>query len=311
MAGGEKSKSSGELGEKIAKNLLGMLGWQEKIESLSIDCVYLDGHKKEGTKKRISHGIDILYQYECPLIDEVQQDIVVSVKHIKKYPTNPTLIFKEHQKELAYTIKCYKKSKYLTYKVSDMVRRRNVIGVLIWLSNVKEDQNRSLLNELSSIRNSPDVDFDVIYLVDSKRSNNLFHSNRFINTEYRDSNIEFYYIDSGHNSEALKRQYSGAVFPVQYFASNIIPYKIEKNGIKTLALTVAEEFEKENLIKILGLAQVLVQDWCNEIVICYQDYDEYNHKSIVQEAKSQFRNSQLIRESKVRNYNPNVKSLGE
>ena len=35
---GEKSKSSGEIGEKIANSLLELIGWKDSIQNISIDC---------------------------------------------------------------------------------------------------------------------------------------------------------------------------------------------------------------------------------------------------------------------------------
>ena len=84
---GEKSKSSGEYGERIVSNFYKLIGWNSVEENVTIDCVN-DKHKR----KSYTHGIDGYYGYKSELLkSHTQEDILISVKHTtNKYPSNPT-----------------------------------------------------------------------------------------------------------------------------------------------------------------------------------------------------------------------------
>lgn len=53
---GEPSKQSGELGEKLAKEFLKLIGWDPSINTINIPCTIKSHNRK-------SHGDDVLYVY--------------------------------------------------------------------------------------------------------------------------------------------------------------------------------------------------------------------------------------------------------
>ena len=70
---GEWSKKIGEQGENIVKYFFEeLIGFKDVYRTgVSIHCSYSDQHKKEKAKQRLTHGIDGLVSYSCPLIEEL------------------------------------------------------------------------------------------------------------------------------------------------------------------------------------------------------------------------------------------------
>lgn len=99
---GESSVRSGRDGEKIAKEILNIIGWGSPSMNLDIDCSFPSKHKRENKNKGAKHGIDILYSYDNPLYHNRRDVIIGSVKHFEDgYPSNKNSEFKAHLKDLS------------------------------------------------------------------------------------------------------------------------------------------------------------------------------------------------------------------
>lgn len=70
--GGENSKKSGEIGEKIAEELFNLIGWKNPFSGFNVDCINNKEHKLKGREERKTHGIDLYFRYKCPLSDRIQ-----------------------------------------------------------------------------------------------------------------------------------------------------------------------------------------------------------------------------------------------
>ena len=57
---GEKSKTSGEIGEKIAGRLLEKIGWAGSLKNIPIPC-NTRSHVNEAGNQRTSHGEDRVF----------------------------------------------------------------------------------------------------------------------------------------------------------------------------------------------------------------------------------------------------------
>lgn len=76
---GEKSKKSGEIGEKIASELLLLIGWKNSLHNINIDC-NSPKHENESGKQRSTHGEDQVFIYHNPFHDDRTDIVHVSVK---------------------------------------------------------------------------------------------------------------------------------------------------------------------------------------------------------------------------------------
>lgn len=107
---GEKSKRSGEIGETIASELLKLIGWNNSLHNISIDCTSPQ-HLNGAGNPKTTHGEDQIFIYHNPFHDDQTEIVHISVKHSSgKFPGEATLKrkFKEHLEELQETIECAK-----------------------------------------------------------------------------------------------------------------------------------------------------------------------------------------------------------
>ena len=70
----EKSKNNGEYGEKMVSNFLTLTGFSRNTVMKGIDIECNNKHKRRtAIRERSTHGIDFIYHYYCPLINDTQQ----------------------------------------------------------------------------------------------------------------------------------------------------------------------------------------------------------------------------------------------
>ena len=75
----ELSKKRGEFGEELVTRLLKLIGWSNPIKGYDVPCTKKQFHRLSG-EERISHGVDFIYQYDCPLFARTQELVLVSSK---------------------------------------------------------------------------------------------------------------------------------------------------------------------------------------------------------------------------------------
>lgn len=110
---GEKSKSSGETGEKIVEQFFRKIGWTTANHNISFGCLNGKEHSRKGTKheNRTVHGIDEHFPYISGLESQTLINVMGSVKHTSsKYFKSATNTFKEHIDDLIKATKCYQLS---------------------------------------------------------------------------------------------------------------------------------------------------------------------------------------------------------
>jgi hypothetical protein len=302
---GEKSKSSGEYGEKIVRQLLKLIGWENVDLNPTIEC-FEDLHER----KSKTHGLDFVYSLESPLINHVQDDVLISVKHHQdKYPGSLPTRFKGHLKDLAQAMECFPNdSKYADKKVSNHILENQISGVIFWLAS-KDDMNRDLVEELHKIRNT-EIESGPIYLVDNKRAYFLQTTLSYALNKY--GSYKFFYHPTGYNdNDPFVKKNSGSKLPVQLMNTNILPIRVDpKDFGPTLLLFINESFNEESLKRVMGFSQRLTQSWAKEIILLYPDYLQLEHINVVNSAKRFFEDEEFTQIVKVTSYIENIPSLG-
>lgn len=288
---GEWSKKIGEFGEDLIDEFFKMIGWGDAQKGIQLTCFRPEKHTLSD-HNRTTHGIDRLFSYDSKLIQEQLEIIIVSVKYTSKiYPKSPNSTFKNYFKDLAHTIECFKFSE----------ERRNInnsavgvyetkdIGVLFWLSNDKETDD-DIISKVENANIDSELEYDAIYLVDNKRAAFLYYSISFARRKFANQEVDFYYQDTGKNMNPLVKVNRGKVLPVQFINSTILPFRIEnlQTSEISLLLTSADDFDKNDLKRLIGLAQHITQDWAGKVFIAFPDYNRLSHDNIVQEVKLTF-----------------------
>lgn len=303
---GEKSKLIGEYGEKSVENFLKMIGWGKAHQNIEFRC------SDESHGKR-THGLDFFFTYKSPLVDNVLKKINISVKFSDlPYPTSPTSLFKKHFDDIIKALDCFKKSQESKDIISGIrnYNKSENIGLLFWLTN-DEDSYIDLIPKLANVRFSENYYYDSFYIVDNKKIDFLYSCLKYSKTKFEDSEISFFYPDTGKNIiPSIKTNY-GKVLPIEYINASILPLRIEGKLTKkiTLALYTVDNFNVEDLKRLISLAKELSKSWTSEVLILFPNYNETRHSSFVRIAKGVFEEESFTDLVKVESYNDDFKSL--
>ncbi|WP_452221939.1 GapS4a family protein [Lacinutrix salivirga] len=303
---GEKSKLIGEYGEKSVENFLKLIGWGKAHQNIEFSCT------KENHKKR-THGLDFFFTYKSPLVDLVLKKINISVKFSDKpYPNSPSSTFKNHFEDLATAIECFKTSQQSKQIISGIrnYTKSEDVGLLFWLTN-DETSYDDLIPKLANVRFSKDYSYDSLYIVDNKRIDFIYSCLKYAISKFKDSDITFFYPDTGKNIIPTTKKNFGKILPIEYINSSILPLRIEEKITKTttLALYTIEPFDISDLKRLISLSKELSKSWPSKIVILFPDYNEVRNSSDVRIAKSAFEEETFTDQISVESYNDNFKSL--
>lgn len=301
---GEFSKRIGEIGEEIVGEFLTLIGWHNPAKNFDIPSIDPEKHEKK------THGIDAYFNYKSPLISKTLENIIISVKFSKdKYPNSPVAKFKDYYVDLGKAIESFKKSDLRADNINNRIDIEGVFdrGVLFWLNNVDKDST-GLTSQLSRLEAPKDFNHDGIFLVDNNKIEFIFSAIEFVKRVFVSREIEFTYFNTGLNSDndTLK---NGTIMPVQYLASNIIPMRIqieeEKNA---LVLCSRENFEQDELIKLIGLAKNITANYQAKTIIAFPDYDRVYHEQLVNNAIRIFEEDSFTKTITVLNFNQNFRN---
>ncbi|HEY9221707.1 MAG TPA: hypothetical protein VIO43_09055 [Lutibacter sp.] len=303
---GEKSKLIGEYGEKSVENFLKLIGWGKAHQNIEFNC------SKESHKKR-THGLDFFFTYKSPLVDSVLKKINISVKFSDlPYPNSPSSAFKSHFEDLTKAIECFKTSQQSKEIISETrnYTKSEDVGLLFWLTN-NETSYTDLIPKLANLRFSEDYNYDSLYIVDNKRIDFIYCSLKYAISRFKDSDITFFYPDTGKNIIPTIKRNFGKILPVEYINTSILPLRIEEplTKITTLALYTIEPFDIKDLKRLISLSKELSKSWSSKIVILFPDYNEIRNSSDVRIAKSAFEEETFTEQISIESYNDNFKSL--
>lgn len=300
---GEYSKRIGEIGEEIVIDFLKIIGWSNIQRNFDIDSVNQEKHGKK------TNGIDGFFHYRSPMISNTIENIIISSKYSnEKYKNDPVKQFKEYYIDLACAIESFKKSEL---RNSTLLNHSNIEtvfdrGLLFWLNNVDND-SISLIQKLSNIELPKDYYHDGIILIDNKRIEFFYDAIHYVKKEYAGQNIEFTYFGTGlnNNDESTK---NGAILPIQYLTSNMIPMRTQKgNGEITFIICTSENFEANELLKIMGLAKNISTNMQYKTVIAFPNYNRILHEDIVNNTKQIFEEYSYTDNLTIVNFNPSFR----
>jgi hypothetical protein len=301
---GEFSKRIGEIGEEIVVEFLALIGWNHPVRNFDIPSIDPDKHGKN------SHGIDAFINYKSPMISRTLENILISVKYSKdKYPNAPVEKFKDHYRDLGMAIESFKKSEMRVKTINSRSDFEATFdrGIIFWLNNV-DDDSQDILQKLSKLETPKDFNHDGIFLVDNKKIEFFFNAIEFVKRKYPNTLIEFTYFNTGLNSDNETPK-NGSLMPVQYLASNILPIRVQIDTNKnTLILCSRENFEEEELIKLIGLAKNITANYQSNTIIAFPDYNRLQHEQLVDSAKLIVEESSFTNSLSVENYNSNFRN---
>ncbi|MFT6137753.1 MAG: hypothetical protein ACJAUJ_000839 [Salibacteraceae bacterium] len=313
---GEFSKEIGELGEKLVSRFLDTIGWSGPQSGESIDCSYSVAHKNNGTQNgRKTHGIDLFYSTRSQLQDHTLDNVVMSVKYTDKpYPPNPSSTFKAHFKDLAQTIECYMKSDFRVDNNDEHsmtgIKQANDTGVLFWLTNNK-GSDQDVVTKVSTIQLEKTLSFSSIYVVDNARAAFIYNTVKYARNNFPNHDFFYHYTSSSSNYKGADNDKYGKILPVEYLVSNIIPFRlINKNTQKnTFCLASREPFDADAINRLLYLASDISQDFTDEFVFLFPEYDPLRDEKVLKKAKRLVKDKSDSLDIKVFAYNDDFRGL--
>ncbi|MBS1624360.1 MAG: hypothetical protein JST83_10095 [Bacteroidetes bacterium] len=299
---GEFSKKVGDVGEKIVEDFLSLIGWKMIVRNIDIPSIDPEKHGKE------RHGIDGYYHYKSNLIAKSLENVLISVKYsMDSYPNTPVAKFKDYYKDLAMAIESFKKSEIRHNTLSSRSGYETIFdrGVIFWINNIP-DQKAELLSKLVKIELPREYNHDGIFLVENEKVEFIYDSIMFVKSAFPANPLEFTYFNTGFNGDdSIGR--SGPIMPVQYFASNILPMRVQVSELeKCLIICTREKFEGNELIKLVGLVKNITSDFQARTIIAFPDYDLIRHEPAVRAAMQTFEPAPSVT---VANYNSNFRNF--
>jgi hypothetical protein len=298
---GELSKNRGEFGEDIVEKLLNLIGWENLLTGRDIECFKPVEHSIS-TRDRENHGVDFVYQYDCPLFSDTQMFVLASSKFNDKYPSNPTTKFKAHLRDIAYALDCFRKSPIKSkFKNTSISYTSKQAGVIFWLDNTSTYNN--VIERLTDFKIDDSLEFDTIYLVDNFRANFLHDTIMFARQQFSGKIIEFFHPTTGFNNTVKNRISSSGIMPVQYINGSILPLKIIDNESEYLIINCIDKFEEDTLRKLLSLSQKITENWGQKIYILFPEFNRDLHSITVENIKLELKDKRFAKKVLVSSYN--------
>jgi hypothetical protein len=289
---GEKSKSSGEIGEKITQELLKIIGWNNQIQNISIDCNNVN-HKNDKGNPKQTHGDDLLYIYNNPFYDDTTFVCHISVKNKSDgYPKSEASVnseFKKHIKELEEIVSCAKFDNKVDTFIDSFQPKKHIIhiGILVWLHNNEKELDRDIISTIAKSR--PDLEEDItFFVVDGSRANFLLKVVKDLIANSKEGNYQFYYPKIG-TAISLEENRKGSMLPIELIVSDIIPAIVTINDKNSFYLYSKAEFEEDVYTNLIAYALYFTAGLVNEINIGFPDYNVAQHKESAIRASLSFK----------------------
>ena len=299
---GEYSKRVGEVGENVVADFLNLIGWSNPLKNDDIESIDTDFRKR-------TNGIDGYYHYINPMVSSTIENVIYSSKYsTDPYPSSSQIItqFKERYLELAKAIESFKKSELKQYTINlhQTIDTYFDRGILFWLNNSREG-DKDLISRLSRIELNTGVNHDGIFLVDNKRIEFIYDSICFAQLKYRNHDIDFVYFNNGLNNDDRNPR-NGKIMPIQYINSSILPLRVSKDNETTIIINAIENFDKDDLMKYMGIAKNIGCNAQGSTVISFPDYLETKHLPTVNNIKQIFNDVSFTSNLEVVNYNNHI-----
>ncbi|MBS4634845.1 GapS4a family protein [Aeromonas caviae] len=312
---GERSKTIGEVGEKIADKFFSRIGWNSPQKGMYYTCYNPNAHAlpeaKGGEKKQ--HGIDFQYSYKSSLESNTLNNLIISIKHIKdsKYPQSATEKFKGYIRDLVHTTECFQRSAERrdinsAFKGCTQI---NDIPVLFFISSL-DDDDTDFVTRLQSSRFISEHDVKQLYVIDNKKVTFILKTIDFIEYTYQDWEWYFYHPLTGLNLNDNTIVLHSNKLQVEYLTSPIIPFLLKKkvgehDTFKFIVSTI-NGFSEDNFSKLITYCRDNTLDHVSDFEVLTPDYFSDDHDAIKRKVLSSFETSINI---SIKNYLPTFRSL--
>jgi hypothetical protein len=295
---GEYSKRIGEVGENVVVDFLNLIGWKNPLRNDDIESIDTNFRKR-------TNGIDGYFHYINPMVSSTIENVIYSSKYsADSYPISQlTTQFKDRYLELAKAIESFKKSELKQYTINlhQNIDTHFDRGILFWLNNSGTGEN-DIISRLSRIELNTGVNHDGIFLVDNKRIEFIYDSICFAQLKYRYHDIDFIYFNNGLNNDDRNSR-NGKIMPVQYINSSILPLRASKDNETTIIINAIEDFDRDDLMKYMGIAKNIGCNSQGSTVISFPNYSETEHLPTVNNIKQIFNDASFTSQLEVVNYN--------
>lgn len=308
---GEWSRRIGEVGEDIIGEFLDLIGWGDSQRNLTLPCMRGQRHGSR-EKPRKTHGIDYLFSYESQLSQRTLEQLVISVKYtLDPYPANPSGKFKEHFLDLSKTMECFKGSEIRKSSTSQFsgVDNAREVGVLFWITNDNSVAN-SVIQRVADVRNVDEYNYRSIYVVDNKCVSFIYDTVKYLSINKPDSEIEFFYPNTGRNYNPITRESSGKILPVEFINSNVLLLTLtSRDNNKTFVIATTDDFQRDHLKRLIGLSHEITSNLVSDTLILFPDFDRIRHENQVSEAKSSFKEKRFTEKVRVSSYRTDFRNI--
>jgi hypothetical protein len=303
----EKSKNNGEYGEKMVSNFLSLIGVSPTTIMKGVDVECNNNHKhKTSIRERNTHGVDFIYHYSCPLINDTQQFVLVSSKFNEKY-TNPVQKFKGFLNDLAMALECFKDSpQKKNVKDNRVAIKQKYSGVVFWLDG--EATQDDMIEKLTDLRIDKQLDFDTIHLVDNKRIDFIFAAINNAKNEFDKYKFSFIVPATPYNSQYINKKSVSDFLPVQYINTSVLALKMESLTESILILNSIDEFDEDHLLKLVNLSHLLNESWAQKIYILFPSYSSQRMDEKVRSTLSKYSETDYTKKIVVNSYNKTIRN---
>jgi len=286
---GEKSKTSGEIGEKIAKGLLNRIGWGTSLKNVPIKC-NTPAHKGDGGKQRTSHGDDQIFLYNNPFHDQRTDVVHVSVKNkLGSYSSSEATLkreFKEHLSELHEVIDCARYSEEVNQAASAFKARKKIFhsGLIIWVHNDAEDIERDIKPTLSKMRLEHDSDVP-FYLIDANRASFIMKVMDDIERQKKEWAFFFPLIGTVTTVDEAR---TGHFLPLEIIASDVVPVVMYEGDKTEMVIYANQTFSEDAYKKLIAYALKFCTSLVTTIRIGLPDFNPATDRASADVARLAF-----------------------
>ncbi|MDI9366330.1 MAG: hypothetical protein QM541_15335 [Flavobacterium sp.] len=309
---GEKSVLSGNDGEKMMREFLKLVGWNNISQNVQFECNLGKKHKSKSSKSdRTDHNIDGTFYYNSPLNHAETDVILCSSKHNQVEYANVSQAY-NHLKDLANLLECAPKD-YEFYNdfENDDNKKKVFKGLLFWVSSNPDEQTTSMIEKISKGLINDDDDeaisegklrgiaYDSIYLVDNAKASFILGAIKTSQALHPNSRIQFLFPHTGSNNRSEDLKGYGDIMPIQYINTSILPIVIDDGDKVSVLIFCDSIFDKDYLKRIIWLAHK-ISELVGGINIYFNNYDKTAHEETVNRVKQLFQNSPLTSKITIR-----------
>lgn len=198
-------------------------------------------------------------------------------------------------------MQCFPYSKFYKTNVAPNIENKHINGVIFWLSRTDNEFNKDIYKEITSFRNSENIKFESIYLVDNLRASFLYSVIKDLNSRYP-NDYHFLYQTTGNNINTINRKTNGIILPVEMVTSpiHIIKSCIEKQ--ETLNIYLLKPYNEDDFGRLISLSRDLTENWASRIQIFFEKYDKLQFENSVNNIKSKFADKNLTQKINVSSF---------